>query len=224
MANRIMRDKIALTFLLGAAVLVAGCATSRSEIKLAAPEAAKAAYPVTKAQVVLVRTVTDERVFEEAPSDPSVPSLGHEGSAAATADIKARAFARKRNTFGKALGDVLLESGQTVTGIVRDNVVAAFRQAGYRTTTDPAEAGASPITADVHIKQFWAWFTPGFWAITIDARIETTVDTGTAAPLVVKAQAKKSALVATDSDWMEIIHLALANYREQLAAQAAKLP
>ena len=36
--------------------------------------------------------------------------LGFEGSAKSTAEIKARAIGRKRNGFGKALGDVLISA------------------------------------------------------------------------------------------------------------------
>ena len=133
-----------------------GCATSRSELKLSAPTPVAAAGPVKGA--VFIRTVSDQRAFQQAPSDPSIPSLGFEGATQASADLKARAIGRKRNTYGKALGDVLLENGQTVTDVVRENLAAAFTEAGYKVETDPL-AASLPLVIDVDVKQFWAWFS-----------------------------------------------------------------
>jgi hypothetical protein len=42
------------------------------------------------------------------------------------AEVKARAIGRKRNTYGKALGDMVLEGGQTVEGVVREYLVIAL--------------------------------------------------------------------------------------------------
>jgi hypothetical protein len=203
--------------------VLTGCATSRSEVKLAGSETTN--YKVTKSKVVLIRSVTDERVFEQAPSEPSTPSLGGEGSDHASADIKARAIGRKRGGFGKALGDVLLENGQTVAGVVRENLTTAFRQAGYRTTSNAAEAGPSPMIVDAHIKQFWSWLQPGFWAITLNANITTNLDiSGTTSPTVITVHTEQSHQVVTDGSWIEIVNKALGDYRDQVAAKAANLP
>jgi hypothetical protein len=216
-------QKITLGCLIAFAVLASGCATSRSEVKLASPD--EGAYHVTKHTVVLVRSVKDERVFEEAPSDPKIPSLGHEGSSNASADTKARAFARKRNGFGKALGDVLLDKNQTVASVVSDNLVAAFRQAGFRTTTDPGEAGASPLVVDVHIKQLWAWVVPGFWSIGLYANITTDLDTTQSpSPVVVDVHRERGAMAVTDGSWAGILDEALKEYRVQVAEKFANLP
>jgi hypothetical protein len=204
--------------LLAVAVLVAGCATSRSEIKLASPVTTQASYPVTKSTVVLIRSVTDERVFEEAPSVASIPSEE-------TLDTRARAVGRKRNTVGKAMGVVLLENGQTVSSVVRDNLLTALNRAGYRTTTNPTEAGASPLIMDVHIKQFWAWFQPGFWAIRLNANIETSLVTNRdALETAVSVHAENSRQFATDDAWAEIIDTALKDYRTQVTKKFAHLP
>lgn len=220
-----MSRKIPLIFLLAFSALAAGCATSRSEVKLASPSESAGSFHVTKHTVVLVRSVEDERVFEDAPSSPSIPSIGHEGTSQASADTKARAFARKRNGFGKALGEVLLEPGQTVASVVRDNVVAAFRQAGFRTTTDPREAGGSPMVVDVHVKQLWAWMQPGFWAITLKANIETDLKSNrSSSPVKVSAHAEQSGMAATDSSWVEVLDAALKDYRDKVAKEYANLP
>jgi hypothetical protein len=213
----------AIALLLASAVL-GGCATSRSEVKLSTPEP-QAATPVTKARAVVIRSVKDERTFAEAPSDPSVPSLGSGGASQATDVIKARAIARKRNTFGQALGDVLLEPGATVPGLVRDNLTAAFRQAGYRVAPDVASAGPSPLVVDVQIKKFWSWFQPGFWALTLHAQIETDLQvTGSGTPTAIRVKTEDSRQMATDSAWIELVEKALTAYRAEAAAKLAGPP
>ena len=77
------------------AILGTGCAATRSEVKLASPVAAPASTGPATGKVVVIRSVTDARVFEQAPRDPSVPSLGGEGAGNASADTKARAIGRK---------------------------------------------------------------------------------------------------------------------------------
>jgi uncharacterized lipoprotein YajG len=214
-----------LAGLLGATVFLTGCATSRSEIKLGGPDTGQASYTVTKTKTILVRSVTDERVFEESPQDPSMPSLGGEGVSNAPADIKARAIGRKRNGYGKALGDVLLENGQTVTGIVRENLTSALKRAGYRVTSNAADAGTSPTIIDVRIKKFWAWLQPGFWALTLHTNITTDLEvSGASSPSVVTVHTKDSRQLATDSAWIEIVDKALTDYRTQVIAKSDGLP
>lgn len=207
--------------LLLASAILAGCATSRSEVRLAGAEATPN-VPVTQSRAVVIRSVTDERQFAQSPSDPSVPSLGSGGVAAASDAVKARAIARKRNGFGQAMGDVLLENGQTVTGLVRDNVAAAFRQAGYRVAPDLASAGASPLVVDVTVRKFWAWFTPGMMSITLAANIETDLRiTGAGGATSVSVTAKDDRMAATESAWVEIVQKALAAYRVDAAKKVA---
>ena len=210
--------------LLAAFTILTGCATSRSEVKLGDTGSVNN-FAVTKSRVVLIRSVSDERVFEQTPNDPSTPSLGGEGANGASGDTKARAIGRKRGGFGKALGDVLLENGQTVAGVVRENLTAAFKQAGYRTTSSAADAGPSPMIVDVHIKQFWAWVQPGFWAMTLNSHITTDLEiSGIASPAVVSVSEKDSRQLVTDGAWIEIVDKALKDYREQASAKAAQLP
>ena len=197
-------------------LLLTGCATSRSEIKLSAPVTEAAAPTAADAKVVVIRTVTDERVFEQAPRDPSTPSLGFGGAEAATAEVKSRAIGRKRNTYGKALGDVLLENGQTVEAVVRENLTAALQQAGYRVQT---EASSDAVAIDVRIKQFWAWFQPGFWAIKLHTKIATDLSVGDAAPISVAIQVEDSRQIAADGAWIEIVDQALKDYRAAAAEQ-----
>lgn len=211
-----IRSCAAWAVLLSSAIL-AGCATSRSEVKIGAPEAVASA-PVTQSRAVVIRSVRDARNFQDNPSDPSTPSLGFGGATQAPEAIKARAIGRKRNTYGQALGDVLLEDGQNVTGVVRDNVAAAFRQAGYRIAPDLASAGATPLLVDVDVKKFWAWITPGFWSISLAAQVETDVtisDGGRRSTISVRTEDSRQ--MVPEGAWVEIVQKALAQYRAEAA-------
>ena len=139
--------------LLAVSIVLTGCATSRSEIKLSEPSSAAAtkAAVASKNKTVLLREVFDERVFEDAPSSPSTPSPGFEGSAKSTAEIKARAIGRKRNGFGKALGDVLLENGMTVSQVMRKNITTSLQEDGFKVANRAAAAGEAHIVIDAHV-------------------------------------------------------------------------
>lgn len=204
-----------LAMLLACAVL-AGCATSRSEVRLKSPPAVA---PSSAAKVVVIRSVTDERAFEEAPAEPSTPSLGFGGANKSGDAIKARAIGRKRNGFGKALGDVLLENGQTITGVVRENLTAALQQAGYQVKS-AGEADASALVVDVHVKKFWAWFQPGFWAITLNSDVATDLSiSGAAMPTTVSVHVEDTHQAATEGAWIEIVDKALEAYRKEVVAK-----
>ncbi len=198
--------------------VLAGCATNRSEIRIPEPGVATASQPAT-GKTVVIRSVKDERVFEQAPSDPSTPSLGFGGADQAQADIKSRAIGRKRNGYGKALGDILLQNGQTVESVVRENLTVALQQAGYQvktTTSDTAD-----YIVDVHIKKFWAWMQPGFWAISLKTNIETDLNiSGKNAPTNISVHVEDSRQLATESAWTEIINKGLQEYRNQVAIKA----
>lgn len=210
--------------LLLAVALLAGCATSRSEVRLESPSATPKPAAKSAAKTVVIRTVTDQRVFEESPRDPSIPSLGFGGASKASDDVRARAVARKRGGFGKALGDVLLEDGQTVVGLVRESLVAAFQDAGYQ-IVDESVAGESSLLVDVRVKKFWGWFQPGFWAIKLHTSIETHLDvSGTASPVVISTHSEDSRQLATEDAWMEILHQALQAYRAEAESKLSQPP
>jgi hypothetical protein len=213
-----MIRKLMAAATLTAVLLMSGCATSRSEIKLQSPAIAAPATTVTPGQrAVVIGKITDERVFAEAPNNPSVPTLGFGGADKATDDVKARAVGRKRNSWGKALGDVLLQPGQTVESVIRENLNAAFQQAGYR-VKDEGDTGPSPLVVDVHIKQFWSWFTPGAFVVTLSNNIATDlVINGDGKPVVVSTHVEDTHAMATESDWTQIVDKGLSAYRAEVS-------
>ena len=108
---------------LGVASLLAGCATSRSVLELPPAAPLAAASKPANGKSVLIDNVSDRRLFEVNPGNPSEPSL--DDAEKIDAGIKLRAVGRKRNTFGKALGDLVLKDGQSVETVTR----GAIRQA-----------------------------------------------------------------------------------------------
>lgn len=159
---------IAIPFLL----LLAACATNRSYLSLDVPAAPAGS---DAGRVAVIESVSDERVFEADPDDPSTPSLKQGDKYTLDADGRKAAIARKRNGYGMAIGDILLQPPATVETITRDLVASGLRQRGYRI----AEADSAPADAlrvNVTIQEFWAWFTPGFWAVEMEARLKTLLE------------------------------------------------
>ncbi|CAA9435183.1 MAG: hypothetical protein AVDCRST_MAG51-2885 [uncultured Ramlibacter sp.] len=211
--------------LVAASLALGGCATSRSEVKIASPAAGPGeTQAASNGRTVVIRSVKDERSFQQAPSNPSIPSLGFEGAGKASDEIKSRAIGRKRNAYGQALGDVLLQNGQTVEGLVRENLGTAFQRAGYRVVPE-GSAGANPLIVDARIKQFWSWLQPGFWAMTLNANVETTLQlSGAANAVPVNVHVTESRQLATENVWVEIVEKALAQYRIETASKVAGPP
>lgn len=208
--------------IISACVVLSGCALNRSEIELSKPVTAASAAP--SAKTVVIRSIKDERVFEQSPRNPSTPSLGFEGANQATAELKARAVGRKRNGYGQALGDVVLKDGQTVESVIREHLGAALALAGYQVTS-LENAGNSPVIIDVSIRQFWAWLRPSFMTAMLNANIETDLAvSGAAAPISIQVNTYSRSGLATDSAWMEIIDQALTQYRAQVIQKAGTLP
>ena len=225
-----MRQKSAKTVLgLGCLVLLfaSGCATSRGIVRLDQPLAASPA--TASGKTVFIGEVTDNRVFEQNPKTQDIPSLGFEGSAAASADLKLRAIARKRNTYGKALGDILLEPGQTVESVMRDALRRALVEGGYTVVDQKPAAGSDTPVVDASIDKFWGYMTPGFWAITLSCDIATTLrirpplpNTQERETVAVKAEGHFQ--IPGGSAWMEVFRKALDQYVEQVKQKLAPEP
>lgn len=207
-----------LSWLVVVAVLAHGCATSRSVISVDQPSAGSNYHGESGS--VNIRVVTDNRQFEEAPKTPSIPSLGLEGSAAASQEIKRRAIGRKRNSYGQALGDVLLPEGQSVEELIKLNTTSAFQDSGWKVITDPQ----ADRTVEIVIEEFWAWVRPGFWAITVNANIKTGLNfTQESDKLAVEIHVEQPKSFVGDQAWKEIIELALKNYRKELLLKLGTL-
>jgi hypothetical protein len=198
--------------------LLSACATNRSEITIP-PQAST--QPASGVAVVV--DPVDARRFEGAPSSPSIPSL-KEFSQINDKQITSRALARKRGSYGLALGDVLLLPPQTVASLVGAAVTAGLRDSGYRVldANDPAYASAPRIT--VQIVQFWSWVTPGFAQIKRDNVTDLTLQGNLAAfatPVTISLTDTKGYGAIFESDWAPFIAGVLTKVRERVRTAAA---
>jgi hypothetical protein len=186
--------------------IITGCAAGRGVVDVSAPHSTN---PAT-GKYVRIDSVQDKRTFTVAPPSADMASLdpGQDASDAS----KARAIGRKRNGYGKALGDVVLPEGKTVSGLVESALATGFQEAGYVVVKqgDPNFAAAAPVNAEVI--DFWAWFQPGFWSVTTHQKSELQL-TGDVGGLhgarTVKTQVSESKQVVVSSDWREIVEKGL---------------
>lgn len=193
------------------ALFLAGCATSRGIVSLATPAAEKIAP--SKGIEIYIQPVADKRIFEEAPKSPDIPSL--DPSEPQSDAIRLRAVARKRNTFGKGLGDILLVEGQTVESVIYDCLRQAFIESGYTVIEKPTDMSKSPYVVEVQINKFWSWMNPGFWAITLSTEIATDITVIKASDGDKKTISVKAAdhfQTAVEGNWLSVMNSALKEY------------
>ena len=134
--------KVAFIAMLFSLAFLSGCATSRGEVELAMPILTEA--ELTNGKEIYIKSVVDKRLFEVKPKEPNIPSLDPDEPQSDS--IKLRAIARKRNSYGKGLGDILLKEGQTVESVIRDSLKQAFIQNGYSVLENEKQ-----ITKDTYI-------------------------------------------------------------------------
>ena len=144
---------VAAIVMFSSACLVAGCATSRGVVRLPVPKSENIA--TSNGIEISIQLVVDKRVFEEAPRSPNIPSL--DPSEPQDAKIKLRSIARKRNSFGKGLGGILLEEGQTVESVIHDSLRQSFIESGYTVVENNASMSKGSQIVDVEINKFWSW-------------------------------------------------------------------
>lgn len=196
-------------------ITVTGCATNRGIVRIQLPESTtKLGQLGQNEKAVYIESVTDKRIFQEKPKTQNTPSLGFGGSNAATEKIKKRAIARKRNTYGKAMGDILLEEDQTVETVIAATLKKAFSEKGYTITPKKENLTSDTIIVKATIKKFWAYMTPGFWTITLSSDISTDIEMisngNKKETITVHSDGKYQ--VASGENWMEVIDLSIEKY------------
>ena len=173
--------------------------------------------PQSTGKDVYVNPPRDKRVFEAAPGSPDIPSL--DPSENSSDKVRARAIARKRNSFGKALGDILLPEGRTVESLTAASIRQAFHESGYRVLDDKGKVTESTYIVDAEIVKFWSWMNPGFWAITLSAEISTVLDIKSPAGpsrQTLSVRASDSFQTGMESNWTEVINKALRLFVDDL--------
>jgi len=210
------RMKLHHALLLLAALVMSGCATSRGTMALTV---APANVSSSSGIPVYVDQIVDKRVFEDKPGQPSTPSLKGGKATSASEEIKSKAVARKRNTYGRALGDILLDGDQTVVGVMRDLLRESFHGAGYVVVDDRSKLGDKGLEVNVDIEKFWAWFTPGFFAVAMESQIETTLhvtQAGESRRVDVRAYGKNSGQSGREGNWIEAYRRGFEDYKAKL--------
>ncbi len=154
------------------AVWATGCATNRGILDVRVPSVPDP----SSAKAVKIVSVTDNRVFELKPKTASVPSL--KDKAINDKSITSRAIARKRNAYGKALGDIVLPEGRTVCDLVKESLTQSLREKGYSVVEPTAPGADKAIPVQAEIQQFWSWFTPGFWTLSLEFEAIVNIKAG----------------------------------------------
>jgi hypothetical protein len=207
---------IALAFCV--ALGTSGCVVGRRSIDLDVPSA-QVTVPAAKGTIA-IRSITDNRTFENKPASPSTPSIDGDVTKVSRDQLKTM-IGRQRNGYGMAMGDIDLAGGGTVELEMRQLLEEGFKRNGYQ-IVDAASAGA---LADVTINKFWAWFTPGFWAVDFEAQIdsEMTIVTGDSTrKVVVSGAGKNTGQVASDANWQLAYSRAFDDLLKNLGAELTK--
>ncbi len=209
--NYLLRTLLTLLFATSA-LFFSGCAAKRGEVALQVPTAKAEATPSNGKQIY-INSVVDKRVFEVKPPEPNIPSL--DPSEAQTDAIKARAVARKRNGYGMAMGDIVLNADQTVNSVIKDSLIEAFTGNGYHVIETKDQITPQTYIADIQILKFWSWMNPGAFAITLSCEIETNVNVqkeGNLENHSLHVKAADSFQMGTESNYIEIMQKALQQY------------
>jgi hypothetical protein len=206
--------KLALHSLLIVSLLASGgCVVGRRTIDLEVPTAAKI-VDSSKGTVSIV-AIVDKRRFENKPSEPSTPSIDGD-VASLTPASQSKMIGRQRNGYGKAMGDIALVDGQSIENKMRLMVAEAFKRRGYAVTDSRATNNT-----EIVIDKFWAWFTPGFWAVDFEADIRADMKValnGRNGKFTVTGHGKNTGQVASDANWQLAYSRAFEDFIKNLEA------
>jgi hypothetical protein len=191
--------KFPIIALIGVAiVLQTGCVAGRRSFALPVQSHDIPAATQGKAYIA---PVTDDREFQNKPSDPSIPSIDGDVTKLSARE-KDQMIGRQRNTWGKAMGDIALSADDSVTKRARLLVEQGLMRKGYEISGDP---GASK-SVTVSVKEFWAWTTPGFFALTFEAKLSCSIavtDASGVHTTIVKGYGLNHGQFAKDVNWQE---------------------
>ncbi len=214
-------NRVFLFFSIVFAILFTGClgaAASRGEIVLQGSEAKNIDSIKSAKGVIFIRNVTDGRKFENEPKDASIPSIYDRRVEDVKSEEKNIYIGRKRlGAFGKAMENIVLDRGQTVTGVIKNSVSKAFLNNGYYVLQDKDQVNQNTLIVDIDIFKFWSFFRPGFWTFSITANIKSDITINSKKIKTdVEHFEKFHGTFNIDKDYQKVVNAALKIYEEQL--------
>jgi hypothetical protein len=203
--------KLSIVVIFISVLFLSGCAWTRGTVDLSVPVSGESSK--TNGKEVYINSVTDNRVFQVSPPEPNIPSLDpdkEQGDA-----IKHRAIARKRNSFGKGLGDILLPEGKTVESLINTTLRQVFIENGYTVLNNKEQVTEDTYLIDARINKLWSWMNLGFWAITLSTEISTDISIKnkyTANEKTVSIKVSDNFQISTGDNWIEVMQSGLQAY------------
>jgi hypothetical protein len=212
-----MKNPLLLAGACALVMLSSGCVVGHRSFSLEVPAGPEGPAPTSKGTVAIT-DITDARHFENHPGDPSTPSVDGDFTKLSAEQLSTY-IGRQRNTYGHAMGDVGLPPGQSVKTKVAELVTEGLRRRGY--SVGP---GGQDGSLSIRIDDFWSWMTPGFVALSFEARMECTITitrNGKETTVNVKGYALNHGQIAKDKNWQEAFDEAFENFLKDLDAKLA---
>lgn len=163
---------------------------------------------------IYIVEINDQRTFEQKPKSPSTPSVNGDLSATSKEQL-ASLIGRQRNGYGMAMGDVALAEGSNVQEQVRALLTTGLESRGY-TVVDDKNA---PNKVTVDIEKFWAWFSPGVFAVSFESDLQCHIDFVSPTNntrVDVKGYGINKGQVASDANWKLAYQRAYLNFLQNL--------
>lgn len=192
---------------------LSSCATNRSILNID-PNKNISSTPLNRSAII--RSVTDAREFMDKPPTPDIPSLGQGGISKHSPELRSRAIGRKRNGYGKALGDVFLDETNSVQKLIVNALTNVLNKHGYKIYDIDSNYSPETVFIDITINKFWSWLDIDFWSIGIEAEIDTniTITYTDRKTKSISAQTSNRVMAATDSAWKETLDSILHSYEK----------
>ena len=184
------------------AMLLSGCAMNVSTIEPDLRAFTLENKPSATA-TVFIREVKDKRVFAEN-GRAYMPTWSNDGT-----HEEARAVGRKRNSFGRAEGGLVLPEGMPATEVFKKALAQALVDDGYKVVKDPSEVTDQTRVLDVNMDQFWCWAQLGTWTFSLHGDVVAKVRSGEEEPLTVQSHAVRRTIAATDGGWLNVLNDAI---------------
>ena len=219
-----------LLFLIWAmsAFMLSGCATKTSNFHIDFHIDTRHAYtappaPSADAPTAYVADIVDGRVFVDKTSHPGDPT-----PAMTSAEERARSIGRKRNGFGKALGDYKLKDGQTVQSIVRSVLEDALTESGFNVLHDAGAVTKDTFSLKGVIFKYWTWTDMGFWQLQLVTDIATNMKTENGDTFTIEATERLGCQFGTEKNALQSMNNSIGKFRSAAAAKfkemRAKMP